>query len=225
MKTLILVSHPTIEESLNQQFFKEASASLPVTWHHLESLYPDGKIELETELQLLSEHDRIIFQFPFYWYSAPAHLKLWQDTVLEHADAVLKGKELGIVLSTGVSEKEYQAGGKEEYTLSEFLRPYQRIARKFQMTYLPPFVMAQFMYQTQETRWEKLITYQQYLTLEDKPSLVHRIEWFIQQLQQNQSLEQADPQRKKYVIDELIEAKEKIEDLTFTLQEMKGTSL
>ncbi|WP_165038032.1 NAD(P)H-dependent oxidoreductase [Enterococcus sp. ZJ1622] len=225
MKTLILVSHPTIEESLNQQFFKEASANLPVTWHHLESLYPEGKIELEAELQLLSEHDRIIFQFPFYWYSAPAHLKMWQDTVLEHAEAALKGKELGIVLSTGVSEKEYQAGGKEEYTLSEFLRPYQRIAHKFQMTYLPPFVMAQFMYQTQETRWEKLVAYQQYLTLEDKPSLVHRIEWFIQQLQENQSLEQADPQRKKYVIDELIEAKEKIEDLTFTLQEMKGTSL
>ncbi len=28
MRTLIIISHPTIEESLNQQFFKEASAGL-----------------------------------------------------------------------------------------------------------------------------------------------------------------------------------------------------
>ena len=131
MRTLIIISHPTIEESLNQQFFKEASAGLPATWHHLESSYPDGKIDIETELQLLAQHDRIIFQFPFYWYSSPAHLKIWQDNVLERAAHVLKGKELGIVLTTGVAEKEYQAGGKEEYTISEFLRPYQRIANKF----------------------------------------------------------------------------------------------
>lgn len=54
MRTLIIISHPTIEESLNQQFFKEASAGLPATWHHLESSYPDGKIDIETELQLLA---------------------------------------------------------------------------------------------------------------------------------------------------------------------------
>ena len=81
MRTLIIISHPTIEESLNQQFFKEASAGLPATWHHLESSYPDGKIDIETELQLLAQHDRIIFQFPFYWDSAPAHLKIWQDRI------------------------------------------------------------------------------------------------------------------------------------------------
>lgn len=90
MRTLIIISHPTIEESLNQQFFKEASAGLPATWHHLESSYPDGKIDIETELQLLAQHDRIIFQFPFYWYSSPAHLKIWQDNVLERAAHVLK---------------------------------------------------------------------------------------------------------------------------------------
>ena len=50
---------------------------------------------------------------------------------LEQAAHVLEGKELGIVLTTGVAEKEYQAGGKEEYTISpNFLRPYQRIANK-----------------------------------------------------------------------------------------------
>ncbi len=46
MKTLVIISHPTIDESLNQQFFKEASA-VYATWHHLESSYPDGKIDIE----------------------------------------------------------------------------------------------------------------------------------------------------------------------------------
>ncbi len=92
---------------------------------------------------------------------------------MEQAAHVLEGKELGIVLTTGVAEKEYQAGGKEEYTISEFLRPYQRIANKFHMTYLPPFVLAQFMYLSQEKRWEKLIAYQQYLSLEGSHRLLN----------------------------------------------------
>ncbi|MGM9903383.1 NAD(P)H dehydrogenase [Enterococcus sp. 10A9_DIV0425] len=224
MKTLIIISHPTIDTSLNQQFFKEASATLPITWHHLEACYPDGKVGLPTELNLLKEHERIIFQFPFYWYSAPAHLKMWQDQVLESAEQYLKGKELGIVLTTGVATKEYQAGGKEEYTISEFLRPYQRIAHKFQMSFLPPFVLSQFMYQTESQRFEKLIAYQQYLSLANKPSLVHRIAWFMERLEQHPAIEQSAGNKQEMIVEMLEEAKETIEDLTFTLQELKGTS-
>ncbi|MDA9460978.1 NAD(P)H oxidoreductase YRKL [Enterococcus mundtii 3F] len=225
MKTLIIVSHPTIDTSLNQQFFKEASSHLSTTWHHLEACYPNGEIDLQAELSLLKEHDRIIFQFPFYWYSAPAHLKMWQDQVLEAATAVLSGKELGIVLTTGVSEKEYQAGGKEEYTISEYLRPYQRIAHKFQMTFLPPFVLAQFMYLTQEQRFERLISYQQYLTLVEKPSLINRIDWFIERFAQNERIKEKAPMKQQMIETMLEEAKENIEDLTFILQEMKGRTL
>ncbi|MBF8808532.1 MAG: NAD(P)H-dependent oxidoreductase [Enterococcus lacertideformus] len=221
MKSLIIVSHPSIETSLNQQFFKEATSRLDVTWHHLEAHYPDGTIDLGAELELLRMHDRIIFQFPFYWYSAPAYLKRWQDTVLEHATQMLNKKELGIVLTTGVSEKEYQAGGKEEYTISEFLRPYQRIAHKFNMTFLPPFVMAQFIYQTEEKKWERLIAYQQYLTLEGKSTLVHRIEWFIEQLKNLALFPVMEQTKQEYVIDYLAKEKEEIEELMFILQELK----
>lgn len=218
MKTLVIVSHPNLQESLNQQFFKEASQSLSITWHHLESVYPAGKINQNDELALLATHERIIFQFPLYWYSAPAHLKIWQDTVLAKASKVLKGKDFGVVVTTGVAEKEYQAGGKEEFTLSEFLRPYQRIAHKFQMNYLPPFVLAQFMYQTSEIRFERLIAYQQYLSLTGKPSLVQRINWFLEQIEKNTHF--SEPQ-KSYLLDGLKEQQEMIEDLTFTLGELK----
>ncbi|MGG5357788.1 MULTISPECIES: NAD(P)H-dependent oxidoreductase [unclassified Enterococcus] len=221
MKTLLIVSHPAIDTSLNQQFFKEASADLPVTWHHLESIYPDYAIDSEKELALLSEHQRIIFQFPFYWYSSPAHLKLWQDTVLSRAGNALEGKELGIVLTTGVAEKEYQAGGKEEYTISEFLRPFQRIAGKFKMTYLEPFVLAQFMYLTKEERYKKLVNYQQYITLSGKKSLLNRIEWFKEQLN-NQKRSSKNEQMIDYLLMGLEEGKEQIEELDFLLKEVKG---
>lgn len=221
MKSLVIVSHPSIDTSLNQQFFKEAMNGTNATWHHLEEAYPDGQIDLEVELRLLKEHDRIVFQFPFYWYSAPAHLKIWQDTVLEHASLELRGKELGIVLTTGVAEKEYRAGGKEEYTISEFLRPYQRIANKLRMSFLPPYVMSQFMYQSQEKKWERLIAYQQYLTIKGKPTLTNRIEWFIVQMRANESLKAIGESTQEHVIDYLGKVKEDIEDLTFTLRELK----
>lgn len=221
MKSLVIVSHPSIDTSMNQQFFKEAMNGINATWHHLEKVYPDGQIALELELRLLKEHDRIIFQFPFYWYSAPAHLKVWQDTVLEHASLELRGKELGIVLTTGVAEKEYQSGGKEEYTISEFLRPYQRIANKLMMSFLPPYVMSQFMYQSQEKKWERLIAYQQYLTLKEKPTLTNRIDWMIAQMRANDSLKILGEVTQEHVIDYLEKAKEEIEDLTFTLRELK----
>ena len=78
MKTLVILSHPEIKESGSQQYLL---SSIPenknITVHHLESIYPDFNIDVEKEQELLKRHDRIIFQFPFYWYTAPALLKKW----------------------------------------------------------------------------------------------------------------------------------------------------
>ena len=56
MKSLVIVSHPAIDTSLNQQFFKEAMNGTNATWHHLEEMYPDGQIDLALELQLSLIH-------------------------------------------------------------------------------------------------------------------------------------------------------------------------
>lgn len=64
-------------------------------------------IDVERKQNLLLEHDRIVFQFPFFWYSTPAILKEWQDKVLEYGWAYgadgkkLHGKECLVVTSTG----------------------------------------------------------------------------------------------------------------------------
>ncbi|HLQ40298.1 MAG TPA: NAD(P)H-dependent oxidoreductase [Tetragenococcus sp.] len=182
MKTLIVVSHPEIDNSGSQQYLKK---SLPdnknITWHHLESLYSKKAIDREKERQLLAAHDRIILQFPFYWYSAPAKLKQWLDEVLLTDDS-LRGKELGLVLVIGSAAKDYQVGGQVDFDLSTLTSPYQAIAKKLQMNFLKLFPIFQFHYMDESERMQLLISYQQYLTLSDFDSLRAKEQWFLSNL-------------------------------------------
>ncbi|WP_062350376.1 NAD(P)H-dependent oxidoreductase [Bacillus kwashiorkori] len=190
MKTLLIVSHPNILESGSQQFFLTAvKENENVTIHHLEDIYPDGKIDVAKEQQLLCEHDRIIFQFPFYWYSSPPLLKHWQDVVLEEGFAYgkrgrkLVGKEFGLVIMIGVHEREYQAGGSELFTINELTKPFQAIAHKTGMKYLRPFTVFQFFYWTEDKKLDMVMKYQQMLTMENNLSLETRENWIIEQLE------------------------------------------
>ena len=45
--------------------------------------YPDFNIDVDYEKKLLEKNQIIIWQHPFYWYSAPPLLKQWIDLVLE----------------------------------------------------------------------------------------------------------------------------------------------
>ncbi|MUV36401.1 putative NAD(P)H oxidoreductase YrkL [Lentibacillus sp. JNUCC-1] len=190
MKTLVIISHPDILESGSQQFLLNAVPSEGVTIHHLESTYPSGKIDVQKEQELLDAHDRIIFQFPFYWYSSPAPLKQWQDDVLTNgyahgkADGRLAGKEFGLVFMLGVHEREYQAGGRELFSISELTRPFQAMAHKTGMTYLRPLTVYQFAYMTDEEKMDLYIRYQQKLTNENSESLASRERWVSEQLRQ-----------------------------------------
>ncbi|KEO82293.1 NAD(P)H-dependent oxidoreductase [Tumebacillus flagellatus] len=146
MKTLVLLAHPNLEESrINQRFAKELETLPNVTLHALYDVYPDEKIDVAREQQLLLDHDRIVLQFPLYWYSSPSLLKKWQDEVLTYGFAYgstgdkLHGKELLVAISTGGPAEAYQAGGYNNYTLSELLRPFQQTANLIGARYLPIF--------------------------------------------------------------------------------------
>ncbi len=64
-------------------------------------------INVKREQALLSEHDIIVFQHPFYWYSCPAIMKEWMDLVLEYGYAygpeahALNGKQWLSAITTG----------------------------------------------------------------------------------------------------------------------------
>ncbi len=107
MKTLILISHPQFEDSGTQQFLKTSFYSLDdVKYQVIDELYTaTGTIDIEKEQNALRDFDRIVFQFPMYWYSSPASLKRFMDDVFTRnyivAKRSLKTKELGIVVSLG----------------------------------------------------------------------------------------------------------------------------
>lgn len=148
MKTLILVFHPDLTASrANRRLTEEMEKQANVTVHRVYEAYPDEKIDIAAEQSLLEKHDRIVLQFPFYWYSTPPLLKKWEDSVLSYGWAFgskgdkLHGKELLIAVSTGAAKENYSPDGNFKYTMSELLRPLQASSNMIGTRYLTPYVL------------------------------------------------------------------------------------
>ncbi|EXJ23476.1 NAD(P)H oxidoreductase [Alkalibacterium sp. AK22] len=226
MKTLIIISHPEVDQSSSQQFLIQSISDTMrtnVTVHILEKTYPDGKIDSAYEQALLKKHDRILFQFPFYWYSSPPLLKKWQDEVLTEHFAFgyrgdkLAGKELGLVLSIGIAEKEYQTGGQEGYSISELTKPYQALARKTKMSFIRPLSIFQFAYQSEQEKRRLLVRYQQYVTLKRPDSLKTREKWMIEELKTT-AIDTLKMDNAEFIINQTID---QIEDNRMELDELR----
>ncbi|MBO9472512.1 NAD(P)H-dependent oxidoreductase [Shimia sp. R10_1] len=148
MKTLVLTAHPDLGKSrINRLWFDALSDVECVTTRDLTAIGgATFTFDIEAEQALLLAHDRIVFQFPFYWYSAPPVLKAWMDQVLSYGFAYgpgghkLAGREFLILVSTGGPADSYHAGGYNNYAMDEFLKPFQQTANLTGMTYLRPFV-------------------------------------------------------------------------------------
>ena len=147
-KILILFVHPRYESSkANQALVKAIPQNEYVTFHDLYETYPLFDIDVAFEKKLLTRHDIIIWHHPFYWYSAPPLLKQWIDLVLEYGWAygyngeALKGKSVFNAITTGGQRKAYCAEGHNQYTINEFLVPFEQTARLCKMNYLPPFIL------------------------------------------------------------------------------------
>ncbi|GGI15799.1 NAD(P)H-dependent oxidoreductase [Gottfriedia solisilvae] len=168
MKTLVIVAHPNLDQSKVNKTWMNRLQQEDLTIHNLYAQYPEFEIDVEKEQKLLLEYDRIVFQFPFYWYSTPALLKQWQDSVLSYGFAYgsegnkLHGKELMLVISSGGPSEAYQAGGYNQYTMSELTRPLQATANLCGMHFLPSFLLQGMMNLTDEKLQEsaeELVTY------------------------------------------------------------------
>lgn len=129
-KPLIVVAHPDLEhESRINRVLADAAvrAGLPV--NDLYRHYPDFRIDRETEQARLATASALVLQFPLYWYSSPALLKEWLDTVLSHGFAYgrdgrgLRGKRLLLTVSTGDSAANFQEGGRAGASLETLLLP------------------------------------------------------------------------------------------------------
>ncbi|MCP4573456.1 MAG: hypothetical protein GY838_13955 [bacterium] len=148
-RILVNVFHPDLENSRGSiRLLQALEGSENVTVRQLYDIYPDFAVDVKTEQQLLRDHDVIVFQHPFYWYSSPSLMKEWIDRVLEQGFAFppgvgdeMNGKTWLSVLTTGGAQDAYRSGGFNAYTMSELLRPFQRTAELAGMAWLPPIVV------------------------------------------------------------------------------------
>jgi len=228
IKTLVVVGHPQIQDSSTQQFLKEAAALPDVTWHPLSTF----DLNVAEEQTLINQADRIVLQFPLYWYSAPAILKNWLDQVLTrhfaYPDAMgsLVGKELGIAVSLGSPARTFTAGGSEGFSLSQIMTPFQALAHKLQMTFLPTFVIDQFGYQTDDDKAKLLVNYQRYLTQAQLGHFDDRTNWLMDQLTELIPTVSADKQQQlTLILEQLKNDQATLTDLQTNLkmiQDMEG---
>lgn len=180
MKILILFAHPAYEKSrVNKTISEDLDQIKGLTFHDLYEAYPEFDINIDYEQELLTAHDCIVFQYPFFWYSTPAILKEWQDLVLLHGWAygskgnALKDKWFLNAVTTGGAKKAYQKGSFHNYTIQELLAPLTQTARMCKMIPLPPFVvhgthaLDNNDLQQYKTIYHKLLTY----ISEDKPEI------------------------------------------------------
>ncbi|MBT1163706.1 NAD(P)H-dependent oxidoreductase [Bifidobacterium felsineum] len=175
MKTLVLVFHPNMEKSRANAALMAAAQALPaggdttVTVRDEYAQYPDGRINVAAEQQLIEAHDRIVLQFPLYWYSSPALLKEWEDQVLAFGWAygpdgkALESKEITVATTAGGPESEYQTEDNGA-TMREVLSPYRMMARYVHATWREPFVVFGSMELSDETLAETAKQYQAFLT-------------------------------------------------------------
>ena len=144
---LIILAHPNFTQSqINRKLLESVESLSNVTVNDIYDVYPDGIINIEAEQKKIEQADIIVFQHPFYWYSAPALLKEWIDLVLQYNYAygpkgkVLAGKKWLSVVSTGSAESTYKQDGMNKFTVRQLLAPFEQTANLCNMTFVPPIV-------------------------------------------------------------------------------------
>ena len=147
-RVLILFAHPAPHKSrVNRRLIESVRGLDNVTINDLYEEYPTFDINVGREQELLLAHDILVFQHPFYWYSAPAILKEWEDLVLEYGFAYgtggtkLQGKLFLTAITTGAPPEAYCRTGFNCFTIRQLLVPFEQTAKFCGMRYLPPFVV------------------------------------------------------------------------------------
>ncbi|WP_220728397.1 NAD(P)H-dependent oxidoreductase [Apilactobacillus xinyiensis] len=229
MKTLVIIAHPKYDNSMTQGFLKSCQKDIDsVDWLVLNREYPSYNFDVIKEQERLSKYERIVFQFPLYWYSAPAILKQYEDDVLTRSftykteDGVLNGKELGIVTTLGEPIYHYHDGHNEAFTIDELMKPYHALAHKAGMKFLPIFSISQFNYLTEYEKVSLLVKYRNYLTNSHLNSFKSKQLWYIEQLQLiRQNLKDSKKNSMDMLIDQLQNNYDKLDELNWELSMIK----
>lgn len=147
-RILVLFAHPALERSrLNRRLVDAVRDLEGVSFNDLYEAYPEFDVDVRREQRLLLEHDVVVLQHPFFWYSTPPMVKQWEDLVLEHGWAygsdgtALAGKRVLSAITTGGRASAYRSDGHNRFTMRQLLAPLEQTFVLCGMEYLPPFIV------------------------------------------------------------------------------------
>ena len=138
-KVLVLLAHPNFSNSKMNKALAETASQ--VAGVQLVNIY-DYPVDVETYREAVTAAKAIVFQFPFYFRSAPHLLKQWTDEVhfVLNMEGIPAGKDFMVATTTGSEEEAYRHEGRHMYTMDEYLRPYEGMARHAGMIWHKPLV-------------------------------------------------------------------------------------
>ena len=181
-KVLVIFSHPSFETSRINRALLGVIPESGVTFHDLYEQYPEQLVDVAREQALVESHDLIVFQHPLYWYSCPALMKNWIDSVLTYQWAygpegtALKGKAWVHAITSGGAAGVYQRMAYNQFSMAELLRPFEQTAALCAMDYLQPFLAQDTNNMTEPELRATVSRYQRWLqalAAGDLPSKVH----------------------------------------------------
>ena len=212
------MSHPDVAQSASQQFLLAAiNGEGQIQIRHLEAILAereDYHFDKTIERACLQEADRIILQFPFYWYQCPSVMKQWMDEVLT-LNLLQKGKkkEFGIVVTVGAKKDRYTAGGSVGFGIEELLRPYHALANQLGWKYQTPFVIYQFQYLPETQKQQVLVDYLYYLE-NGSYQFSEKEQWMLNRMEYYENT------HTQQVREWIVELKQEREELVMMLSEM-----
>ena len=130
MKVLVVIGHDNYDKSVqNKKLAAQLEGLEGVTVLNLWERYAAQGFQLTEEqvrvdVERVFAADRIVFQFPLYWYNVPWCLKAWEDkvfTAIAFSDLKPKmaGKEFAIATSTASPSTLYQRVRENGHTIAE----------------------------------------------------------------------------------------------------------
>lgn len=132
--TLFIAGNPQADRSAFLAAIQPSIQARGVEWIALADETTDGKFDVPGFQARLAQASTIILHFPLYWYSPPALVKQWLDSILTSgwafpgATSKLRGKTLLLSVTTGSPLSTFQPDGSNGSTLEELLLPLERTA-------------------------------------------------------------------------------------------------
>ena len=142
MKHLVIFSHSFFEKSrINKALLNSVVHQNDLEVRNLNALYPNGKIDTQTEIEALKKAKNIYFQFPLFWFSTPSLLKEWEDCVLTailygNNPKMLEGKIFRIITSAGGTKERYDGDGGLEKLLSPIQSSFLYTGAKVELSHI-----------------------------------------------------------------------------------------